>query len=87
MKRSEAYDEETLGELFRLTGQDLLQKNLAERLFDLFQDLLGLVVESISAKGSMDVSLLMNCEEYQYIFNILESSSLYRQVDSVNNVA
>jgi hypothetical protein len=84
MKRKEAYDE-TLGELFRLTQQDIRQKNLAERLFALFEELLVWALESISSGDAMDMSQLLNSEEYRYIREVLASSFLFEQLESVNN--
>ena len=85
LKRMEDY--ETLGELFRLTQQDICEKNLAERLWELFEELLATIIKAISTNGSMDVSMLMQSEEYAYAKELFKSSFLFEQMLSINKAS
>jgi hypothetical protein len=85
LKRVGSY--ETMGELFRMTQQDVCEKNLAERLWALFEELLTYIVDVISSKGSMDITQLKQSEEYRYVKEIFASSFLFEQMSSVNKPA
>ena len=85
LKRMSSY--ETLGELFRSIKQDICEKNLAERLWGLFEELLIVMIETISARGAMDITFFRNTEEYRYVKQIFASSFLFEQMNSVNNAA
>ena len=85
LKRMESY--ETMGELFRFIQQDCCEKNLAERLWDLFEELLAFMIESITSHGPMDITELQQSEEYRYVKEIFKSSFLFEQMDSVNKSA
>jgi hypothetical protein len=85
LKRMESY--ETLGELFLLTQQDVCEKNMAERLWALFEELLAFMIEAISAHDSMDIKGFTQSEEYVFVKEIFESSFLVRQMNSVNKAA
>jgi len=62
LKRKDSY--ETMGELFRLTKQDVCEKNLAEKLWGLFEEMLAFMIEVIATQGSLDISQLQKSEEY-----------------------
>ena len=85
LKRVESY--ETLGEIFRLTQQDVREKNLAERLWALFEEMLAFVIKTIADNGPMDVAQFTQSEEYTFVREIFESSFLFKQMESVNNAA
>jgi len=80
-------DYETLGELFRMTQQDICEKNLAERLWMLFEELLTSITTAISASGPMDVTMIIQSEEYIYAKKLFASSFLLDQIISVNKAA
>ena len=85
LKRMGSY--ETIGELFRLIQQDICEKNLAERLWDLFEELLAFMIEVISSRGSMDITQLQQSEEYRYVKEVFASSFLFEQLAAVNKSA
>ncbi|MDR0287465.1 MAG: transposase [Clostridiales bacterium] len=85
LKRMESY--ETLGELFLLTQQDVCEKNMAERLWALFEELLAFMIEAVSAHDSMDIKEFAQSKEYAFVKEIFESSFLVRQMNSVNKAA
>ena len=85
LKRAESY--ETLGEIFRLTQQDVREKNLAERLWALFEEMLAFIIKAIADNGYMDVAQFTKSEEYAFVREIFESSFLFKQMNSVNNAA
>ena len=85
LKRKGSY--ETLGELFRLTQQDICEKNLAERLWELFEELLAFMIEVISANGAMDITQLKQSEEFRYVKEVFSSSFLFDQMSSVDKPA
>ena len=85
LKRMGSY--ETMGELFRLTQQDICEKNLAERLWELFEELLAFIIDVISSRGTMDIAMLKQSEEYRYVKEIFASSFLFEQFNSLNKSA
>lgn len=82
MKRKQDYT--TLGEALSLIQQDVCEKNLAERLFELFENLLELAIKTIVENGCLDISQFKTSLEYQLIKEIFASSFLFEQMDSVN---
>jgi hypothetical protein len=85
LKRKESY--ETIGELFRLLQDDVCEKNLAERLWILFEEMLSFMIEVISANGIMDITQLKQSEEYCYVREVFASSFLFEQMDRVNKAS
>jgi hypothetical protein len=85
LKRVGSY--ETTGELFRLTQQDVCEKNLAERLWSLFEELLTLVIDIIASHGVVDVTMLKESEEYQYVKQVFSSSFLFEQMSTLDKAA
>jgi hypothetical protein len=85
LKRMGSY--ETMGELFRLTQQDICEKNLAERLWELFEELLAFIIDVIASRGTMDITLLKKSEEYCYVKSIFASSFLFDQMAVLNKSA
>jgi hypothetical protein len=85
LKRMGSY--ETVGELFRFIQQDICEKNLAERLWGLFEELLAFMIDVISSRGSMDITQLQQSEEYRYVKEVFASSFLFEQLDAVNKSA
>jgi hypothetical protein len=85
LKRMESY--ETLGDIFRLSQQDVCEKNLAEKLWDLFEELLEFMIQAIAANGPMDITQFRHAEEYAFVKEIFRSSFLFKQMDSVDKAA
>lgn len=84
-RRVNAY--ETLGELFCVIKDDLCEKNLAQRLWELFDELLQVVIEAIAESGIVDIKCFKQSPEYQYLQGIFEKSFLSNQLLGVNDAA
>jgi len=82
-RRINAY--ETLGGLFEYIKDEMLEKNLAQRLWELFDELLQLVIDVVSKSGKVDISSFRGVPEYQYLKDLFESSFLCNQIIDVNN--
>lgn len=82
-----ANDYETLGGLFAVIQDDVCQKNLAQRLWELFDELLQVVITIISESGTVDITLFRESTEYQYIKSLFEESFLSSQFKKLNNAA
>jgi hypothetical protein len=85
MKRKQDYT--TLGDAVLTLQQDVCQKNLAERLFELFEELLQLAIAAIAENGALDITLFKASAEYRHISEIFKSSFLFDQMDAVDNTA
>lgn len=83
-RRKQSY--ETLGELFVYLNQDMTEKTLAQRLWELFDELLSTVIEIIKKTGSVDLSKFKDSREYQYIQELFTQSFLGNQLLSINKV-
>jgi hypothetical protein len=84
-RRMNAY--ETIGGLFELIKDDLCEKNLAQRLWELFDELLQVVIDVIAKSGSVDISAFRNSPEYLYIKELFEASFLSNQLFEINKSA
>jgi hypothetical protein len=82
IKRREDYT--TLGGILEYLQQDVCKKNLAERLFELFESLLQLAISIISENGALDITQFRSSKEYMYIKGIFASSFLFEQLDSID---
>lgn len=83
-RRVNAY--ESLDGLFVEIKDELIEKNLAERLWELFEDLLQVVIASIAKSGLVNVLEFKNSVEYQYIKELFENSFLTNQLKSIETV-
>ena len=83
LKRMGSY--ETLGELFRMTQQDVSEKNLAERLWALFEEVLAFLIQVISAHGPMDITQFTQSQEYAFVKEIFAESFIFKQMRSSIN--
>jgi len=81
-RRMNAY--ETIGGLFELIKEDLCEKNLAQRLWEMFDELIQVVINVISKNGSVDICAFRNSIEYQYLKELFETSFLSNQMLEVN---
>lgn len=77
-RRINAY--ESLGGLFEVIKDELIEKNLAERLWELFEELLQIVITAIAENGSVDIQEFRNSAEYQYLKELFEASFLSNQL-------
>lgn len=83
MKRKQDYT--TLGEALLFIQHDVCEKNLAQRLFELFETLLELAINAIAENGSMDIAQFKTSAEYRLIKETFASSFLFEQIGSVDN--
>ena len=84
-RRINAY--ETLGNLFSVIKDELCEKKLAQRLWELFDELLQIVIEAIAESGTVDIKGFRQSPEYQYLQGLFEKSFLSNQLFGVNNAA
>lgn len=80
-------DYESLGGLFEEIKDDLVEKNLAERLWDMFDELLQVVITAIAESGTVDIQAFQASEEYQYIKELFEYSFLGHQLFELDKAA
>lgn len=78
---------ETLGTLFEVIKDDVYEKNLAQRLWELFDEMLQVVIDIISQNGKVDMESFRKSPEYQYIKDLFESSFLSNQIFEINKSA
>ena len=84
-RRMNAY--ETIGGLFERIKDELCEKNLAQRLWELFDELLQVVIDVIAKNGSVDISVFRNSQEFLYIKELFETSFLSKQMLGINKSA
>jgi len=84
-RRINAY--ESLGGLFEVVKDELIEKNVAERLWELFEELLQTVINAIAESGALDIIEFRNSFEYQYLKSLFEDSFLSNQLKQLDNVA
>jgi len=72
-----------LGGLFEVIKDELIEKNVAERLWELFEELLQTVINAIAESAH----LIRNSVEYQYLKGLFEDSFLGNQLKQLDNVA
>ena len=73
--------------LFVKIKDDLIEKNVAERLWELFDDLLQVVITSIAKSGLVDILEFRNSIEYQYLKEIFENSFLNNQLKALDKAS
>ncbi|MBZ4688724.1 MAG: putative transposase [Clostridiales bacterium] len=83
--RMNAY--ESLGGLFEVIKDELIEKNVAERLWELFEELLQTVINAIAESGVFDIKEFRNSGEYQYLKGLFEDSFLGNQLKQLDNAA
>ena len=85
MRRIEAY--ESLGSLFEGIVAELREKNVAERLWALFEELLQAVLTSVAESGPMDLKQFQRSPQYAALKDMFEASFLGNQLQSLNMIA
>ncbi|MFZ3590044.1 transposase, partial [Bacillus sp. DJP31] len=73
-------DYETLGGLFEVIKDQMVEKNIAERLWNLFEELLDVVIAAITESGAVDIQAFKTSPEYVHIKELFESSFLENQL-------
>lgn len=84
-RRINAY--ESLGGLFECIKDELMEKNVAQKLWELFEELLEVVITAISESDTIDIIEFKNSSEYQYLKELFEASFLGTQLMDWDNVA
>jgi len=84
-RRMNAY--ETIGGLFERIKDELCEKNIAQRLWELFDELSQVVIDVIAKNGSVDISAFRNSPEYLYIKELFETLFLSKQMFEINKSA
>lgn len=80
-------DYETLGGLFEEIKDQLVEKNIAERLWSLFEELLDVVITAMTESGVVDIQAFKTSPEYVHIRELFENSFLGKQLFEDDNVA
>lgn len=84
-RRINAY--ESLGDLFECIKDELIEKNVAQRLWELFEELLQVVIDAIAESGTIDIKKFKESPEYQYLKKLFESSFLVNQLIDLDNAS
>ena len=77
----------SLGALFEGIVAELIEKNLAQRLWELFEELLQVVIISIAESGSVDLAQFKRSPEYAALKALFEESFLGNQLPAFNKSA
>ena len=80
-RRVNAY--ESLDGLFMEIKDDLVKKNVAEQIWELFDDLLQIAITSIAKSGLVDILEFRNSMEYEYLKELFENSFLSNQLKAL----
>ena len=80
-------DYESLDGLFAEIKDQLVEKNVAERLWELFDELLQVVITSVAKSGLVDIMEFANSVEYQYLKELFENSFLTNQMKALENAS
>jgi len=84
-RRVNAY--ESVDGLFAAIKDDLIEKSLAERLWELFDELLQVVITGIAKSGIVDILEFKNSAEYQYLRELFENSFLNNQLKNLEKAS
>lgn len=80
-------DYETLGTLFEFIKDDMCKKTVAQNIWELFDELLTVVIRAIAESGVVDILSFKNSPEYKYLKDIFEESFLANQILGVSNAS
>lgn len=84
-RRMNAY--ETIGAIFEIIKKDMIEKNLAERLWELFEELIQIVIEAIESSGTISILQFRKSEEYKTLKEMFEQSFLGNQILELDKAA
>ena len=73
-------DYESLDGVFKKIKDELVEKNLAERLWEMFEQLLQVIIDGIANHGFVDILEFKSSVEYLYIKELFEQSFLNNQL-------
>jgi len=80
-------DYETLGGLFANIKDDMTEKTLAKRLWELFEALIDKIIEIMEKDGEVDLKTFKSSPQFQVLRNVVESSFLENQMYELDNAA
>jgi hypothetical protein len=80
-------DYETIGGIFQAMKDELIEKNLVERLWIIFEELIETVLREISRSSSVDMKKFKDSREYRFMKDLFESSFLGNQIRNLDNAA
>lgn len=69
-------DYETLSGLFEEIKDQFVEKNIAEHLWSLFEELLDVVITTMTESGAVDIQAFKTSLEYVHIRELFENSFL-----------
>ncbi len=76
-----------LGALFEAMAAELVEKNLAERLWALFEELLEAVVRAIADSGTVDLRQFKRSPDYAILKTLFEESFLGHQLQALDKAS
>jgi hypothetical protein len=80
-------DYESLGNLFESVKDELIVKNVAQQLWELFDELLQVVIDVLTESGTIDIKAFKHSSEYHYVKGLFEESFLCNQLISIEKAA
>jgi hypothetical protein len=80
-------DYESLGNLFESVKDELIVKNVAQQLWELFDDLLQVVIDVLTESGTVDMQAFKHSSEYHYVKGLFEDSFLCNQLINIEKAA
>ena len=78
-------DYETLGTLFEFIKDDMCKETVAQKIWELFDELLSVVIRAIAESGVVDILNFKNSLEYEYLKSIFKESFLANQLLEISN--
>ncbi|MDY0404368.1 hypothetical protein P5G51_002105 [Virgibacillus sp. 179-BFC.A HS] len=76
-----------MGGLFADIKDEMTQKNIAEQLWEMFDELLDVVITAISESGTVNIQSFKKSPEYKYLQDLFEASFLGNQLFGGDNAA
>jgi len=80
-------DYESLGNLFEAVKDELIQKNVAQKIWELFDELLQIIIDVLAETGKIDIQTFKESSEYQYVKGLFEKSFLSNQLISLEKAS
>ena len=80
-------DYETLGTLFEFIKDDMCKKTVAQNIWELFDELLTVVIIAIAESGIVDILSFKNSPKYEYLRDIFEESFWANQILGISDAS
>lgn len=65
----------------------MCKKTVAQKIWELFDELLTVVISAIAESGIVDILSFKNSPEYKYLKSIFEESFLANQILEISNAS